>query len=193
MKYSINALRQDFKKGKNIKYLFFWKNNLYNDEIITKACFSQWWSVKFKMENTVYSCMEQYMMAEKARLFKDNKILEEIMKTNNPKQIKVLGRAVKNFDEFVWKKNRYDIVVKGNFAKFSQSEDLKKFLLKTKNKVIVEASPYDKIWGIGMCDDDKFIENPLFWKGKNLLGFALMEVRDSLNSAKENKLASHYL
>lgn len=57
----------------------------------------------------------------------------------------------------------------------------------------MEASPYDKIWGIGMCDDDKFIENPLFWKGKNLLGFALMEVRDSLNSVKENKLASHYL
>jgi ribA/ribD-fused uncharacterized protein len=125
--------------------------------------------------------MEQYMMAEKAKLFKDSKILEKIMESNTPKQIKALGRIVKNFDESVWKQNRYSIAIKGNLNKFSQNKNLKKFLLGTKNKVIVEASPYDKIWGIGMCTDDKSIENPLFWKGKNLLGFALMEVRDSLN------------
>ena len=120
------------------------------------------------------------MMAEKARIFEDNEILEKIMKSDNPKQIKDLGRKVKNFNEVVWSKVRDNIIKNGNLAKFLQNENLKKFLLQTENVVIVEASPYDKIWGIGISVDDKAINNPLHWKGQNLLGFALMEVRDEL-------------
>jgi len=124
--------------------------------------------------------MEQYMMAEKARIFGDEEILEEILKNKNPKQIKALGRKVRNFDEEVWKKKRYSIILNGNYAKFIQNKELRRFLVETKNRVLVEASPYDKIWGIGMAADDENVENPLQWKGQNLLGFALMEVREEI-------------
>lgn len=180
MKYSLDNLQEDFKKGKRIKYLFFWGHQPSRDGSITKSCFSQWWKSDFTIDTYTYCCMEQYMMAEKARLFKDNEILEKIMKSTHPKQMKDFGRKVKNFDEDLWCEKRYSIVVKGNYAKFSQNEELKQFLNNTNERVLVEASPYDKIWGIGMSADDHNIENPLMWKGRNLLGFALMEVRDQL-------------
>jgi ribA/ribD-fused uncharacterized protein len=180
MKYSLKSLQEDLQKGKAIEYLFFWGHQPSKDNSITKTCLSQWWKSDFKIDNETYCCMEQYMMAEKARLFNDNEILEKIMQRNNPKQIKDLGRQIGNFDETLWAESRYSIILKGNYAKFSQKEELKQFLIGTKDKVLVEASPFDKIWGIGMCADDKNIENPLLWKGLNLLGFGLMEVRDEV-------------
>ncbi|AWI04220.1 NADAR family protein [Clostridium drakei] len=180
MKYTIDNLKQDFQKGKRIKYLFFWGHQPSKDGSITKTCLSQWWKANFVVDENSYCCMEQYMMAEKARLFKDNETLDEIMKSSHPKQMKTLGRKVKNFDEELWIKSRYSIIVKGNYAKFTQNENLKEFLIQTKDRVLVEASPYDRIWGIGMSKDDHNIENPLCWKGLNLLGFALMEVRDKI-------------
>ncbi|AKA69712.1 NADAR family protein [Clostridium scatologenes] len=180
MKYTIDSLKQDFQKGKRIKYLFFWGHQPSTDGSITKTCLSQWWKANFVIDGYTYCCMEQYMMAEKARLFKDNETLDEIMKSSHPKQMKTLGRKVKNFDEELWIKSRYSIIVKGNDAKFTQNENLKEFLIQTKDRVLVEASPYDRIWGIGMSKDDYNIENPLYWKGLNLLGFALMEVRDKI-------------
>lgn len=108
------------------------------------------------------------------------------MRSNNPKEIKVLGRQVKNFDENIWKKNRYSIILNGNYAKFMQNEDLRLFLISTKDSILVEASPYDKIWGIGMSSNNENIENPLLWRGLNLLGFALMEVRDELIRVCQN-------
>lgn len=180
MKYSLDSLQKDFQKGKRIKYLFFWGHQPSKDGSIIKTCLSQWWKADFTIDTDTYCCMEQYMMAEKARLFKDNEALGKIMKSNHPKQMKDLGRKVKNFDEDLWIKKRYSIILNGNYAKFIQNEDLREFLIKTKDRVLVEASPYDKIWGIGMAVDDQNIENPLFWKGSNLLGFALMEVRDEL-------------
>ena len=122
------------------------------------------------------------MMAEMARLFKDYETLEEILATENQKEIKDLGRKIKNFNEELWNREKYEIVKRGNLAKFSQDENLKEFLLSTGDKIIVEASPYDSIWGIGMGTKDKNIEDPTAWKGENLLGFALMEVRDLLNT-----------
>lgn len=180
MKYSLDSLQKDFQKGKRIKYLFFWGHQPSKDGSIIKTCLSQWWKADFTIDTDTYCCMEQYMMAEKARLFKDNETLGKIMKSNHPKQMKDLGRKVKNFDEDLWIKKRYSIILNGNYAKFIQNEDLREFLIKTKDRILVEASPYDKIWGIGMAADDQNIENPLFWKGSNLLGFALMEVRDEL-------------
>lgn len=187
MKYSIEELKKDFQKGKSIKYLFFWGHQPSHDGSITKTCLSQWWKSDFTIETDTYCCMEQYMMAEKARLFEDDEVLNEIMESKHPKQIKELGRKVKNFDEKVWEQKRYSIILNGNYAKFIQNERLKEFLLGAKNRVIVEASPYDKIWGIGMSSDDEQINNPLKWKGLNLLGFALMEVRDELLRVCENE------
>ncbi len=180
MKYTVESLRQDYNQGKSMKFLLFWGHTPSPDGGIHKTCLSQWWKSDFEVEADKYCCMEQYMMAEKARLFDDNDVLHEIMTCKDPKKIKALGRKVKHFDEAVWTEKRGNIILNGNLAKFSQNEDLKAFLINTKKKVLVEASPYDKIWGIGMLANDVKAENPLYWKGLNLLGFALMEVRDEL-------------
>jgi ribA/ribD-fused uncharacterized protein len=118
------------------------------------------------------------MMSQKALLFNDIETNSKIMKENDPKQYKELGRQVKNFSPKIWDEKKFEIVVKGNLHKFSQNENLKQFLLSTKNKILAEASPYDKIWGIGMDANDKDILNQDKWKGENLLGKALMKVRD---------------
>ncbi|MDS0525502.1 NADAR family protein [Clostridium sp. SHJSY1] len=186
MKYSLENVQADFKKSKKNKFLFFWGHQLSRDGSITKTALSQWWKSDFVVDIDTYSCMEQYMMAEKARLFGDEEILEKIMNSKYPKQIKELGRKIKNFDEEIWTKNKYSIILNGNYAKFTQNEDLREFLIGTKNRILVEASPYDKVWGIGMSSDDINIENPLTWKGLNLLGFALMEVRDEIIKVYEN-------
>lgn len=122
------------------------------------------------------------MMAEKAKLFNDMEMREKILAAKHPKQAKDFGRLIRGFQEDIWLENRFNIVMRANQAKFSQNEELKKFLMQTKNRVLVEASPVDKIWGIGMATDNKNVENPLYWKGLNLLGFALMAVRDELEN-----------
>ena len=127
-----------------------------------------------------YKTAEHYMMAGKAKLFNDLEILEQILKSDTPNQAKSLGRKVKNFDPQLWDEHKYEIVKQGNLLKFSQNEKFKEFLLSTNDKILVEASPYDTIWGIGMLETDSKAENPKQWKGENLLGFALMEVRDEL-------------
>jgi ribA/ribD-fused uncharacterized protein len=117
------------------------------------------------------------MMAEKARLFGDQNTRAKILKAGSPKAAKQLGRQVKNFEEEVWEESRFQFVVEGNYAKFNQNPGLGEFLLDTGNKVLVEASPVDRIWGIGLAADDERAMNPEEWRGLNLLGFALMEVR----------------
>jgi len=122
------------------------------------------------------------MMAEKARLFKDEEMLEKILKAATPAEAKKLGRKVKNFDHQTWSAQCYDIVRDGNVHKFGQNADLKSYLLGTGERVLVEASPYDAIWGIGMAKSDPNITFPNKWKGANLLGFALMESRNILQN-----------
>lgn len=120
------------------------------------------------------------MMAEKARLFGDETIRSQILRAGSPGAAKNLGRKVSGFDEATWRAHRFGIVVEGNHAKFAQNNELGDFLRSTGSKVLVEASPKDRIWGIGMERDDEHANNPLLWKGLNLLGFALMEVRRRL-------------
>lgn len=178
MKYTRELLTERFNKGERLKYIFFWGHKSSVDGSITKSCFSQWWSCKFTVDGIEYHTAEQYMMAQKAVLFGDEKILAEIMAASHPKQYKDLGRRITGFKQDIWDKNCCDIVVKGNVAKFSQNGDLKAFLLNTNPRILVEASPYDKIWGIGMGADDPRCENPTLWNGTNFLGFCLMEARD---------------
>lgn len=178
MKYTRELITERFNKGERLKYIFFWGHKSSVDGSITKSCFSQWWSCKFTVDGIEYHTAEQYMMAQKAVLFGDEKILAEIMAASHPKQYKDLGRRITGFKQDIWDKNCCDIVVKGNVAKFSQNGDLKAFLLNTNSRILVEASPYDKIWGIGMGADDPRCENPTLWNGTNFLGFCLMEVRD---------------
>ena len=97
-----------------------------------------------------------------------------------PRQAKDLGRRVRGFDEEKWVATRFELVVRGNLAKFDQHANLREFLLGTGERVLVEASPVDRIWGIGLAADDERAEKPGLWRGLNLLGFALMEVRRAL-------------
>ncbi|SQI35422.1 Swarming motility protein ybiA [Providencia alcalifaciens] len=158
---------------------FFWGHQSKQHQV-TKSCFSQWYPAPFIVDNNRFASAEHFMMAEKARLFDDNETLQKIIHAPNPGAAKAFGREVRGFKQDIWDANRYNIVVKANLAKFSQNEALKQFLLATNERVLVEASPVDKIWGIGLAEDAENIENPLTWKGLNLLGFALMEVRAQL-------------
>jgi ribA/ribD-fused uncharacterized protein len=150
-------------------YVFFW-NGIY----------SQWHKAPMTIDKVEYNSCEQYMMHQKALLFGDNEIAELIMKETNPREQKKYGRMIKNFDKSTWDKNCLAIVYEGNLAKFSQNKDLKEEMLSTGNRLFVEASPFDNIWGIGMSEDSEGIENPSFWLGLNLLGQALTLVKQEI-------------
>ena len=180
MEYTIPWLIDKVAVGNEVKYIFFWGHTAKVPNAIDNACFSQWWTAKMVIDGIGYPTAEHWMMACKARLFNDEKRLKQILSSGNPGRAKTLGREVSNFDEKVWMKHAYEIVVKGNIEKFSQHPALKKYLLETGEKILVEASPVDVIWGIGMAKDHKSILDPTEWRGQNLLGFALMEVRDIL-------------
>lgn len=181
MKYSIDWLKEKFEREEKLKYLFFWGHQESKNGIITASCFSQWWLSPFMIENITYMTAEHWMMAQKALLFNDLDIYNKILYSKSPGEAKDLGRNVKNFDEKKWNDNRYEIVVKGNTYKFSQNKKLKEFLIGTKERILVEASPIDRVWGIGLTANSEKAENPKLWNGLNLLGFALMEVRDLLS------------
>ncbi|MGI4762419.1 MAG: NADAR family protein [Janthinobacterium lividum] len=180
MQYSLEWLIATVEQKNRVKYLFFWGHQKSKSGEITAACFSQWWAAPFIVEGVRYNTTEHWMMAQKALLFDNAAIYQQIIVARSPAEAKALGRQVKNFDEAVWNANRSAIVMRGNLEKFSQHQDLREFLLHTKDRILVEASPVDSIWGIGLAADNARAENPRQWNGLNLLGFALMEVRDAL-------------
>lgn len=162
------------------KYVFFFGDKANK---IGVNIFSQWFPVDFveyldKKTKITYRNAEQYMMAQKALLFGDTFYFKKIMETINPATIKHYGRKISGFDPKIWDDNKFNIVVQGNRLKFGQNPELMKRLLETGIKTIVEASPYDKVWGIGLTAEQaaKLPENA--WPGENLLGKALMVVRD---------------
>lgn len=142
--------------------------------------FSQWYPCQFTLGGAKYNCTEQYMMAKKALFFEDEQSWLKIMACDSPKIQKAIGRTVTNFDLEKWKDVCEEIVYTGNYAKFTQSDYLKSIILGTENRTLVEASPYDKIWGIGLAETDPKALNPDSWQGLNLLGIALMKVRESI-------------
>lgn len=144
------------------------------------AYLSNWYLSEFVVDDITYSSVEQYMMYQKAKCFNDEFIMDEILKTDDPKKIKALGRQVSNFDTQIWNGVRQIVVYTALYAKFSQNETLKEKLLSTGNAVLAECAVNDKIWGIGlsMNDDRRFDISK--WEGQNLLGFTLMMVRDHL-------------
>jgi len=178
--YDRAALESDAAAGKKLKYVHFWGHAPEQDGSIGSGCLSQWWMADFKVDGHSYCCMEQYMMAEKARLFGDKETLEQILHSSVQGKIKALGRQVQPFDQEAWDTCKYTIVLTGNFQKFLQNPQLKDFLLRTGDKILVEASPRDRIWGIGMGKSNEDADHPAAWRGRNLLGFALMEVRNEL-------------
>ena len=186
-KYSLEGIQSRYKQGEVLKYSFFWGHQPAKDGSLTQSCLSQWWMAEFRdfIYCNTYCCMEQYMMAEKARLFGDEDILQQILACKSPKAIKALGRKVRNFASSVWDDVKHSIILTGSWNKFTQDDSLRKFFSETKD-VLVEASPYDSIWGIKMAADNIDSKNPCKWKGQNMLGFALMEVRDEIQMVYKN-------
>lgn len=180
MNYTNEKIIERIESGENLKYLLFWGHQ--KSDRITKSCFSQWYESEFEVNGIKFLTAEHYMMAEKALLFDDEEIYHEIINSEKAGKVKELGRKVKNFDQKIWEENRFEIVVRGNMNKFSQNRELAEFLKNTGNRILVEASPVDNIWGIGLAQNDENIENPYLWNGLNLLGYALMETRDRLKN-----------
>ena len=160
---------------KTEEFEFFWSN---------KSPFSNWYKVDFELEGLWFNCSEQYMMYKKAMLFNNQEIADEIMNTSSQSKQKALGRKVKDFDAKVWKTNCKQIVYDANKAKFLQNENILKHLLKTDGKTLVEASPVDTIWGIGLAEDDPRAQNRHTWRGMNWLGEVLTKLREDLIKEK---------
>jgi ribA/ribD-fused uncharacterized protein len=168
--------------GKRVKFVFFWGHQP-GQQGVGKWVLSQWWPSPFEVDGVAFATAEHYMMWGKAMLFGDERTAERILAAGHPKQAKDLGRQVRDFDQATWEEHRVDIVRTGNIHKFGQHDDLREFLLGTRDRVLVEASPLDRVWGIGLREDDPRAEDPARWAGLNLLGFALCDVRDVLARA----------
>jgi ribA/ribD-fused uncharacterized protein len=169
--------------GAKVKYLHFWGHQPQRDGSMGAGCLSQWWRASFEIDGRAYATAEHWMMRSKAVLFGDAEMAEKILTASHPRQAKALGRQVRGFDQQTWDANRYAIVLAGSVAKFGQHDDLRAYLLGTGKRVLVEASPMDRIWGIGLSKDDPRAADPARWRGLNLLGFALMEAREMLRAS----------
>jgi ribA/ribD-fused uncharacterized protein len=173
----IDKLIDRFSDGETLKFLFFWGHTNNTNEEVGKFCFSQWFELPFVVDGITYKTAEHWMMANKALLFNDLSTYHKILTANKPGEAKALGREVLGFDDQIWNDNSFNIVKLGNIHKFNQHSKFAAYLLSTGDRILAEASPVDKVWGIGLSQDDKYADNPHCWTGKNLLGFALMEVR----------------
>jgi ribA/ribD-fused uncharacterized protein len=150
-------------------FVFFWNGT-----------YSQWEPSKFTVDGIEYNTAEQYMMAKKALVFKDQESYDMIMYANNPRDQKAFGRRVKNFDADVWSVISREVVYQANYAKFTQNPKMREELMATGDLEIVEASPVDKIWGIGLGENDPKAWDKATWEGTNWLGEAVMRVRQKL-------------
>ncbi|MGX1883428.1 NADAR family protein [Streptomyces sp. NPDC055287] len=171
---------QTAERGQRLRYLYFWGHRPTPGSAAGPGCLSQWWPVEFTEDGHTYRSAEHYMMAHKAWLFDDPESAARILRAGHPAEAKSLGRQIVDFDEKTWRKHRYDIVVRGSIAKFGRHDALLQYLLATRDRVLVEASPLDPVWGIGLAADDARATSPTTWRGLNLLGFALMDARDAL-------------
>lgn len=147
--------------------------------------FSQWHRCKFTVDGVTYNCAEQYMMHQKALFFEDTETAKKIMATSSPKAQKALGREVTPFDAGKWDGVARDVVLRGNLAKFKQNPDLLALLMATKGTTLVEASPYDKIWGIGLKESDPKAKDRATWRGKNWLGQVLTAARELFEKGQD--------
>jgi ribA/ribD-fused uncharacterized protein len=176
----IPSLLASIAAGVQPNYLYFWGHTPASGLVVDKSCLSQWYVAPFEADGARYRSAEHYMMAHKALLFGDQSTYHAMLSASTSAEVKALGRQMRGFEQAVWQTARVDIVVAANLAKFSQHPRLRQFLLSSAGQVLVEASPVDPIWGVGLAASDPAILSPASWKGLNLLGFALMHVRASL-------------
>lgn len=180
--FDLDTLRARVDAGLTVRLLFFWGHAAPAGKV-TKACFSQWYPAAFELEGERFATAEHWMMFQKARLFGDDEAARRVLAAETPAEAKALGRGVRGFDETQWEARRFALVARGNLAKFSAHPALGAFLLSTGDQVLVEASPHDRVWGIGLGEKDPRAADPRTWRGLNLLGFALMDTRARLRAA----------
>ncbi|CAN5641340.1 NADAR family protein [soil metagenome] len=173
------ALVERIDRGESIDLLFFW-GHTPKSETIDASCLSQWFPAAFVVDGVRYATAEHFMMAEKARTFGDDVALDRVLAAKTPAEAKAVGRSVRDYDDAVWEKARGLAVVRGNVAKFGENAALGAFLANTGDRVLVEASPSDTVWGIGLAASHADARSPAKWRGRNLLGFALMAARETL-------------
>lgn len=162
------------------EYTFFYNN---------RTPFSNWYPSTFIVDGVTFTRMEQFMMYRKAMLFGDQVIARQILATDDPAEHQRLGRLVKGFKDSVWNENRVPIVTEGSIAKYEQNEKMKAKLLATDGTILVEASPVDGIWGVKLKVSDPLIHNKNNWRGKNLLGYTLTDVRERMLAGDLSKQA----
>ena len=150
-------------------HVYFWRGE-----------FSNWHPCQFVYLDNTFHSTEQAFMWRKAMCFKDKETADKILLTTDSQQAKRLGRLIKNYNEEIWGTARFWFMVYVNIQKFKQNPNLKKLLIDTENRILVEASPYDKIWGVGLEEENPLILDEKNWLGTNLLGKALMEVRNMI-------------
>lgn len=166
--------------GARPRYSFFWGHTPKVDGKVGSWVLSQWYPAPFEVDGHRYLTAEHWMMAHKALLFDDHERHAAILAAHGPAEAKDHGRHVKGFSEPAWAAERFEVVVQGNVHKFGQHAELEHYLHATAGHVLVEASPVDRVWGIGLAQDDPRATRPDKWRGLNLLGFALMEARERL-------------
>lgn len=174
------ALAARVAAGETVDFLFFWGHTPAREGVVDASCLSQWYGATFEVDGVRYPTAEHFMMAGKARLFRDAAACTRILRARTPAEAKAIGREVQGYDDDAWAKARGDVVVQGNVAKFGQNAALGEFLRRTGKRVLVEASPRDTVWGIGLGASNPDARDPAKWRGRNLLGFALMEARTAL-------------
>ncbi|MFG2192584.1 NADAR family protein [Streptomyces sp. NPDC048639] len=179
---STSALIGRAEQGEKIMFVHFWRHHPQQEGRVDAACFSQWWPSPFTVDGIAYATAEHWMMAEKARLFGDGEAERRALEATSPAAAQKAGRLVSGFDEETWRTHRYGIVLAGSLHKFGRDPELRAYLLGTGDHVLVEASPVDRIWGIGLAEDAEAAHDPARWRGLNLLGFALMEARERLRA-----------
>lgn len=173
----LETLRKAVRAGTGFQYRLFYGHTPRADGRPSDAVFSQFFPCAFTLYGVRYSFAEQWMMASKARLFADPEALTAILAATQPLACKRLGRQVRSFDEALWREHRFEIVTAGSVAKFGQDTVLRAYLLATGDDILVEASPTDCVWGTRVHRQHADAQNPLRWRGQNLLGFALMRAR----------------
>ncbi|MCX4781361.1 NADAR family protein [Streptomyces sp. NBC_01264] len=179
---NIEELIGQVSRGEQLKFLPFWGHRPRPDGTLGPSCLSQWWPSEFTVGDVRYATAEHWMMAGKARLFEDAEAERAALEARTPAEAKNAGRLVRGFDNAVWERERFALVVEGSVHKFGSDPALTSYLLSTGKRVLVEASPLDRIWGIGLAADDERAKDPARWPGLNLLGFALMEARERLRA-----------
>ena len=178
----LHDLCDRYERTEPLEFVFFWGHESPPGTAPAEHCLSQWYPAAFTLEGTTYPTAEHYMMAAKARLFSDGEALQRILDAPDAGTALAIGRLVHGYDQAVWERERFGIVVAGSVAKFSQNPALKAYLLSTDGKILAQATPLERIWGIGLAPDHPDATNPTRWRGPNLLGFALMEARTQLQS-----------